>query len=267
MALSWTLDKLGPMCHSAVDCALVLQAIAGGDGDDPGSAGKSFYYLPQFAKPLKEIRIGYAPVDFQEWADPPARAAFEKALAVLKEIGLQLTEAKLPDLPYGPVLGAILGSEAAEIFEPLIQSGKVDELADQRQIAGLKAGLEIPAKDYLRAMRIRRIMKEEIARMFTDLDLLVAPSRLGPATKITEPLDRRLNQAPTPAPKSAGMTSLIPAGNLAGLPAIGLPCGFADKMPVAIQLVGTPFSENLLVSVGKAFQERTDWHRQHPQVG
>jgi aspartyl-tRNA(Asn)/glutamyl-tRNA(Gln) amidotransferase subunit A len=63
------------------------------------------------------------------------------------------------------------------------------------------------------------------------------------------------------------MRALIPAGNLAGLPAIGLPCGFADKLPVAIQLVGPPFSENLLVAVGKAFQEHTDWHRRHPPVG
>src|SRR5207237_168980 len=85
MALSWTLDKLGPMCRTAVDCALVLQAIAGSDNNDPGSAGKSFYYLPQFAKPMKELRVGYAPVDFQEWADPAARAAFQQALAVLRE--------------------------------------------------------------------------------------------------------------------------------------------------------------------------------------
>ena len=191
MALSWTLDKLGPMCRTAVDCALVLQAIAGGDNNDPGSAGKSFYYLPQFAKPLKELRAGYAPVDFHEWADPAARAAFQQALAVLREIGVQLMETKLPDLPYGPVLSTILASEAAEIFEPLISSGKVNELADQKQIAGLKAGLEIPAKDYLKAMRIRRLMKQEIAKMFTDLDLLVAPSRLGPATKVADPLDRR----------------------------------------------------------------------------
>jgi aspartyl-tRNA(Asn)/glutamyl-tRNA(Gln) amidotransferase subunit A len=266
MALSWTLDKLGPMCRSAVDCALVLQAIAGGDSNDPGSAGKSFYYLPQFARPLKELRVGYAPIDFHEWAEPPAREAFEKALAVLRESGLRFTEVKLPDLPYSAVLGAILGSEASEIFEDLIRSGKVDQLADQRQIAGLKAGLEIPAKDYLKAMRIRRIMKQEFAKMFTDVDLLVAPSRPGPALKITDPLDRRLTPIPSPAPASPGMTSLIPAGNLAGLPAIGLPCGFADKMPVAIQIVGPPFSENVLVSVGKAFQERTDWHRQHPAV-
>jgi len=266
MALSWTLDKLGPMCRSAVDCALVLQAISGGDSNDPGSAGKRFYYLPQFAKPVNQVRVGYAPVDFNEWSDPAARPAFQQAITVLRDLGVHVKEMALPDFPYGAVLGAILGCEASEIFEPLIKSGKVDELADQRQIAGLKAGLEIPARDYLRAMRIRRILMQEIAKMFIDVDLLLAPSRPSPATKITDPLDRRLNPSLNPPPKSSGMTALIPAGNLAGLPAIGLPCGFADKLPVAIQLVGQPFSENVLVSVGKAFQERTDWHRQHPQV-
>src|SRR5258705_10766569 len=76
MALSWTLDKLGPMCHSAEDCGLVLAAIAGGDSNDPGSAGKSFYYAPEFARKMQDIRIGYAPVDFAEWAEPSARPAF-----------------------------------------------------------------------------------------------------------------------------------------------------------------------------------------------
>src|ERR1051325_4470824 len=156
MALSWTLDKLGPMCRSAVDCALVLQAMAGGDALDPGSAGKTFYYMPQFARQMKELRVGYAPVDFNEAADPAARAALQHALGVLRESGLTLVETKLPDLPYGAVIGTILSAEASEIFEPLIASGKVDDLADQKQIAGLKAGLEIPAKDYLKAMRIRR---------------------------------------------------------------------------------------------------------------
>ena len=264
MALSWTLDKLGPMCRSAVDCALVLQAMAGGDSQDPGSAGKSFYYLPQFARPMKELRAGYAPVDFNQTADAAARPALEKALGVLRESGLKIVEARLPDLPYGPVIGTILAAEAAGIFEPLISSGKVNDLADQKQIAGLKAGLEIPAKDYLKAMRIRRIMKEEIAKMFGDLDLLIAPSRPAPAPKISEPLDRMSSvNVPAGAP---GMRAIIPAANLAGLPGISLPCGFAGKLPLGIQLVGAPFSENTLVAVGKAFQDRTDWHRQHPAV-
>ena len=101
--------------------------------------------------------------------------------------------------------------------------------------------------------------------MFADVDLLLAPSRLTPASKITDPLDRR--PTPQPQPKSPGMTAMIPAGNLAGMPALSLPCGFADNLPVAIQLVGLPFSENTLVAVGNAFQARTDWHRRKPPVG
>jgi aspartyl-tRNA(Asn)/glutamyl-tRNA(Gln) amidotransferase subunit A len=265
MALSWTLDKLGPMCRTAEDCALVLQTIAGGDSDDPGSAGKSFYYSPQYARKMDELRVGYAPVDFAEWADASARPAFQKALEALRETGVKLIETKLPDLPYGTVIGTIIASEGSSIFEPLIASGKVNELADQRQIAGLKAGLEIPAKDYLKAMRIRRLIQQEIRRMFADVDLLLAPSRLTPASKITDPLDRR--PTPQPPPKSPGMTAMIPAGNLAGMPALSLPCGFTDNLPVAFQLVGLPFSENTLVAVGNAFQARTDWHRRKPPVG
>src|SRR5436853_2988672 len=137
MPLSWTMDKLGPMCHSAEDCGLVLAAIAGSDGDDPGSAGKSFYYAREFARKMEDIRVGYAPVDFAEWAEPSARPAFEKALADVKALGLTLVETKLPDFPYSAVAQTVISAEAASIFEPLIRSGKVDELADKRQIAGL----------------------------------------------------------------------------------------------------------------------------------
>jgi len=99
MPLSWTMDKLGPMCHSAEDCGLVLAAMAGGDSNDPGSAGKSFYYAPEFARKMEDLRLGYAPVDFAEWAEPAARPAFEKALADLRALGLKVVETKLPELP------------------------------------------------------------------------------------------------------------------------------------------------------------------------
>jgi aspartyl-tRNA(Asn)/glutamyl-tRNA(Gln) amidotransferase subunit A len=264
MALSWTLDKIGPMCRSAEDCGLVLHEIAGADVDDPASAGKSFYYAPEFARDLKELRVGFAPVDFDDWADPSARPDFAKALAAIRSLGVQVTEAKLPDFPYGPVIGTIISSEAAAIFEPLIQSGKVNELADQKQIAGLKAGLEIPAKDYLKAMRIRTLIQKAFRDLLADVDVLLAPSRLSPAPKITQALDRLGGDRPVP--KDRGLTALIPAGNLAGLPALSLPCGFADGMPIGIQLVGRPFSENTLLSIGKAFQERTDWHKRRPPV-
>ena len=263
MSLSWTLDKIGPLARSAEDCGLILQSIAGADGDDPASAGKSFYYAPAFARDLKEVRVGFAPVDFSEWADPAARSDFAKALETVRSLGVQMVETKLPEFPYGPAIGTIISSEASAVFEPLIQSGRVDELADQKQIAGLKAGLEIPAKDYLKAMRIRSLIQEAFRDIFGDIDILLAPSRLAPAPKITQPLDRPANDRPTP--KDRGLTALIPAGNLAGLPALSLPCGFADGMPIAIQLVGRPFSENQLLTVGKVFQDRTDWHKRRPK--
>src|SRR5579884_497649 len=155
MALSWTLDKLGPFAHTAEDCGLVLQAIAGKDSKDPGSAGKSFYYTPQYARQMNDLTIGYAAVDFTDRADPAARPAFAAALDVLRSTGVKLVETKLPDFPYGEVLSLVLNGEMGSIFEPLVASGQVNQLADASQIAGLKASQEVLAKDYLRAMRIQ----------------------------------------------------------------------------------------------------------------
>jgi len=264
MPLSWTLDKIGPICRSAEDCGLVLQTLAGSDSDDPGSAGKSFYYAPAYTRDLTEIRAGFAPVDFDEWADPDARPDLKKALETMKSLGVQLVETKLPDFPYGAVLGTILSAEAGSVFEPLIQSGQVDQLADQKQIAGLKAALEIPAKDYLKAMRVRTLIQSAFRDLLSDIDVLISPSRMTPAPKINQPLDRPLSDRP--APQTPGFAALIPAGNLAGLPALSLPCGFAGGMPVAIQIVGRPFTENTLLAIGKALQERTDWHKRRPPL-
>jgi aspartyl-tRNA(Asn)/glutamyl-tRNA(Gln) amidotransferase subunit A len=264
MALSWTLDKIGPLARSAEDCGLILHDIAGADAEDPASAGKSYYYAPQFARDLKEVKVGFAPVDFSEWADPAARPDFAKAVETVRSLGVQMEETKLPDFPYSPTIGTIISAEASAIFEPLIQSGNVDQLADQKQIAGLKAGLEIPAKDYLKAMRIRSLIQEGLRTLLDDYDVLLAPTRLGPAPKITQPLDRPASDREMP--KERGLTALIPAGNLAGLPALSLPCGFADGMPIAIQLVGRAYSENLLLTIGKFFQERTDWHKRRPAL-
>ena len=142
MALSWTLDKIGPICRSAEDCALVLHAIAGSDDDDPGSAGRSFSYNPQFARKPAEITIGYAPVDFNEWADAAVRPGLQEALRVVKALGFKMKEVELPDIPYGAVVGMIIAGEAGSIFEDFIRGGKVDQLADPSQIAGLKAALD-----------------------------------------------------------------------------------------------------------------------------
>ncbi len=264
MSLAWTLDKIGPICRSAEDCGLVLEAIAGGDADDPASAHKNFYYTPQFARDLKDVRVGFAPVDFNEGVDPAARADYAKALDTIRSLGVKVTEAKMPEFPYGPVIGTIISAEGSAVFETLIRSGRVDQLADQHQIAGLKAGLEIPASEYLKAMRIRALIQESFRDVLSTIDVLIAPTRFDPAPKIADPLDRRASDRPAPA--TPGLTALIPAGNLAGLPALSLPCGFANGMPMGLQLMGSPFSENMLLAIGKTFQDRTDWHRRRPPV-
>lgn len=261
MALSWTMDKIGPMCRSAEDCGTVLQVISGADSKDPTSRG-GFYYAPQFARKMQDIRVGYAPVDVEEWADPACRPDFQKAMGTIRSLGVQMKEVALPDLPYSAMTGTIISAEGASIFESLITSGKVDELADHRQAAGLKAALEIPAKDYLKAMRVRNLVKDAFRQMFVDIDVLVTPTRFSPASKISDPLDATRR---TP-PQKIGLSGLIPAGNLAGLPALSLPCGFANNLPIAISLVGRAYSENNLLALGREFQNRTDWHKRRPPV-
>jgi aspartyl-tRNA(Asn)/glutamyl-tRNA(Gln) amidotransferase subunit A len=246
MPLAWTMDKIGPMCRTAEDCGLVLQAMAGADKLDPASAGKSFYYTPQYARAMKDLRIGYLAAEF------PGDAAFTAAMSVVKSFGATLVEVKLPEFPYGALAQTIVTCEGASVFEPLVKSGGVDQLADPKQAAGLRAGLRIPAKDYLKAQRIRSTLQKEFHKLFEDLDALVAPTRPTVATKIDEPLD--------------GLKGgqLIPAGNLAGIPALSVPCGLVGGLPVALQFCGPAWSENTLIALGKEFQARTDWHKKRP---
>jgi len=262
MALSWTLDKIGPMARSAEDCGLILQVIAGKDSADPASAGKSFYYAPQFVRKYSELTIGYALVDFDGWTEPAVRPALIQALEFFKKLGCQVQEVEIPDFPYGPLVSTVLNGEAGSIFEDLITSGKVDKLADAKQIAGLKATQEVLAKDYLRAMRVRSLVQQAFRDLFYKVDVLISPARNSVANRVVDPLDRP--SSTRTMPDRRGLQGLIPAGNLAGLPALCLPCGFAEDLPVAISLVARPFNENTLLALGRDYQKATEWHRRRP---
>jgi len=263
MALSWTLDKIGPLARSAEDCCLILETIAGPDPQDPGSAGKTFKYMPIYHRKPEEIRIGYASVDFAEWADPGTRREFAAALDIIKRMKFPMKEVEIPDFPYGALVSTILGGEAASIFEEFIRSGRVDQLIDRHQIAGLKSYLEIPATEYLRAMRVRALVQEAFRPLFFDVDVLLAPARLETAPPITE----RLDVGGSTFPRSRGLSGIIPAGNLAGLPAISLPCGMAGGLPIGLSFIGRPLWDNLLIGAGVAFQKETSFHRNNPKVG
>lgn len=263
MALSWTLDKIGVLAHTAEDCGLVMHEIAGADDDDPGSAHKSFYYTPQYYRPVKELKIGFAEIDFTQWPDQSLRPAYASALAQVKSVGAQMQETKLPDFPYGLVIGTIIDAEGASIFEPLIRSAAVEQLADKSQIAGLKASLTYTSLDYLKAMRVRRQIQDAFHKLFAEVDLLVAPTRFGPIDSADKPFDDTPQQHPEQKGVAAG---LVPAGNLCGLPAITIPCGFVDGLPIGLQIVGPMFEENRVLAFANAFQTMTNYHQQHPAI-
>jgi aspartyl-tRNA(Asn)/glutamyl-tRNA(Gln) amidotransferase subunit A len=263
MALSWTLDKIGVLARCADDCGLVLHAIAGGDTADPGSARKSFYHSPQYYQAFADLKLGYNEIDFARWADEPLRPAFADALTAVKGIGSQMVETRLPDFPYGPIIGAIIDSEAASVFEQLIRSGAVDQLADQSQISGLKASLNYSALDYLKAMRVRSQIQSAFRDLFANVDVLVAPTRFSLPDRADQPFD----ETPPKRPDQKGVgAGLVQASNLCGLPAISVPCGFVNGLPIGLQFVGPAFSENRLIAYGREFQRRTGFHKQHPAV-
>jgi len=259
MALSWTMDKLGPMCRSADDCGLVLEAIAGHDPDDPASADAPFRHQPAAAgdASLRGVRVGWIAEDFEKNAEPEIEPLYRAALDALGGLGADVKEAKLPDFPYGTVAGTVISAEGAAAFDTLIASGGVEALADDRQKQGLKRGGEVRAPDYIRAMRIRRLIQEGLAKLFHDFDVLVAPSLLFVANKMEADLNTVFR----------GGSGIGAAGNLAGLPALGVPMGFgAGNLPVGLSIVGKAFDEAAVLRVGSAYQRATDWHTRRPPI-
>lgn len=257
MALSPSLDKIGPMCRTAEDCGHVLAVIAGGDGADSLSARKNFYYAPQFARPFKFLKVGYSPAEFDAASDA-VKPALKAALDVIRSFGAAMVEKQLPEMPYNDTVSALISAEAGYEFRQLIESGKVDELADQQQIQGLKDGLKITAADYLKAKRIQQEVTGMFAKLLYEVDVYLAPSRLTTANNVNQPFaQQRLG---------GGRSPLIAASNLAGVPALSLPCGSVNGLPVGIQFLGPHFSENRILSFGVEFQRRTEWHKKHPQV-
>ena len=274
MALSWTLDKLGPMARTAEDCGIALAAMSGADAADPTTAGRRFAPLSgrSAASAVRSARMGLAEEDLAH-ATPEAKRALERGLAELRRTVPKVTRAVLPaDLPYGAMVGTVFGAEGATIFGELIDSGRVDLLIDKRQAAGLKRGSEIRARDYLQAQRLRTLLIERFRALFNEVDVVVAPARTSTAPPIDAALDNRppgggsLTATPAPDAPGPGNTGLIPAGNLAGLPAVFFPCGFGtDGLPVGLQLVGPPWSEPLLVAIVAAYQRETAHHLKRPK--
>jgi len=217
---------------------------------------------------VKKVRVAFAEEDIADHASPEAKAALEKGVAEFRRLTRNFVRATLPsDMPYGPMVGTVYGAEGATIFAELIEGERFEELVDARQKAGLRAALDIRARDYLQAMRLRVRLSAAFAEMFESADVILSAGRTITATPITQALDSPPTTASNPPPsKRPGNIGLIPAGNLAGVPAIFFPCGFgADGLPVGLQLVGPPFSEPLLLALVAAYQRETGHHTKTPK--
>ena len=228
MALSWTLDKLGPMCRSADDCGLVLGAIAGPDPGDPTTRPVGWAYAPERDR-ASGFRLGVLR-DHLEGVQPEVRAAFEASLDVLAAVAT-LEEVRLPDFPYLAVARVILFAEAASALEELIERGLLAELTAPEDRIGGYPGTTIPAVDYLRAQRVRARLMAELDALLARYDALLAPS----TGVVASPLAARFDEYAGPVRRQ----SIGAAGNLAGLPAISVPNGFGERgLPTGLQIVG-----------------------------
>jgi len=254
MALSWTMDKVGPICRSVEDCALVFDAIHGADPADPCSRQAPFVWPS--SRPLKSLRFGYvkslfeddytAMADkdedkrgYEEWKTFDART-----LDKLKMIGFTLVPIELKFSVPVPPLATILSAEAATAFDVLLRDGRVDTMV--RQVADawpnvFRQGELIPAVEYIRAHRARTIVMREMAALMDGVDVYVVPSFGGDNELLT---------------------------NLTGHPAVVVPNGFrtTDGTPTSITFQGRLDEDDLVLAVAKAYQEATDFHLKRPPM-
>jgi aspartyl-tRNA(Asn)/glutamyl-tRNA(Gln) amidotransferase subunit A len=255
MALSWTLDKLGPMCRSADDCGLVLAAIAGRDPLDPTTVRKPF--------PFPEVRKGWrwrigVLRGATEGIQPAVRRNFEASLQALRKFADLTADVEYPALAYGPVVSTIVHAEGASAFRDLLESGQARELRAANDRWGGYAASMVLAVDYLDAMRVRASIKHTLDALHARFDALVCPSRSTVAYPIGPDFEKAY-------PGVRGGPPVIPAGNIAGQPAISVPNGFGpNNLPTGIQFLGRAWGEPRLLAIAHAYQLATDWHRRRP---
>ncbi|HKK08424.1 MAG TPA: amidase [Gemmatimonadota bacterium] len=236
MALSWSMDKVGPLCRDASDCAIVFDAIRGTDPDDPSAVGGPFPY--RAGTQLSGLRIGYPASAFG--GDYRGAAQDSAVLAVLRERGAKLIPIELPDLPAG-ALRIILDAEAAAAFDTLTRSN-LDTLL-VRQDAGawpnqFRAARFIPAVEYIRANRVRRRLQAAMRKALEGVDAYVTPAFHGGNLLVT---------------------------NLTGHPCVVVPDGFReDGDPTSITFCGTMYGEAAALEAAAAYQDATPWDEAHP---
>ena len=238
MALSWSMDKPGPLCRDVEDCAIVFDAIRGRDAADPVSVGGPFPY--DATAKITSLRVGYLRAAFE--GDRPNISFDKDVLDVLRGLGVQLIPLDLPDRPT-TALRIILNAEAAAAFDELTRSGRDSMLS--RQDAGawpnsFRSARFIPAVEYIQAQRVRQLLQQDMQRLLADVDVYVSPAGAGGNLLVT---------------------------NLTGHPCVVVPSGFQENgSPVSITFCGGMYGEAAALQAARAYQEATPWEERHPQA-
>lgn len=239
MGLSWTMDKVGPMCRGVEDCAAVLNAIYGPDDRDLTVGNVPFNWNP--TKPLSELRIAYLKTEFDQQQDAERKAIYQQALDALIAAGAKLQPIELPKFSTA-ALRIILVAEAATAFDDITRSGAINQLSGQEPNDWpntFRSSRFIPAVEYIRAQRARTLLMREMDALMSKWDVFVSP-----------------------APGSASL--LIT--NLTGHPAVCVPCGFLKGLPQAIMFTGGLYDEGAPLRVAMAYERATNWHTMHPKL-
>ena len=250
MGLSWTMDKIGPICRGVEDCAAALSAIYGPDGKDITVGDAPFNWNPDTN--ISNLRIGYLKTEFEGAGFQPTtdqqrqqqeqrRALYKTAIETLEKAGAKLTPIEMPKFSTNS-LRFILTAEAAAAFDDITRDGRVNELSGQSPgdwPNTFRISRFIPAVEYLRAQRARTLLIHEMEKLMSQWDVFVSPA--------------------------PGSSSLL-VTNLTGNPAICVPCGFVNDRPLAIMFTGGVYDEVSPLRVALAFERATSWHTMHPKM-
>lgn len=238
MSLSWSMDKVGPICRSAEDCAIVFNVIQGKDPKDQTTADVPFFYDQKVD--VTKLKIAYLQKDIEK--DTSASGEnLRQALEDMKKMGVELIPVALPEGSPYEVFDIILRSESGAFFDELVRSEQVDMLVEQHpgsRANSLRQSRFIPAVEYLQANRHRRVLIEQMHEIMRDVDVLISPTFGNRQMLIT---------------------------NLTGHPVITIPTGLdKENHPTSLTLVGNLYDEGKIIALAKAFQERTAFDELHP---
>ena len=272
--LSWSLDHVGPLGRSAEDCAILFDAIARYDPHDPNSVSgppaKDSASLIGGAEgrgplSLQGIRLGVPTESFVAPLDPEVRAAWRAALLVLQEEGAELIDVDVP-LPTMEMYRNIQRPEATLAhMEKGWFPARSDDYTEQTR-ANLLKGQQILAIDYLRAQQQRRILSSNIRAGMQAVNALVLPTIPVPAFP-TAQIEQEIIIDGVTENSGTALLRLTRTFNLAGLPAVSLPCGFTTGgLPIGLQIAGKPFEETMILRIAHAYQQLTDWHRREIDI-